>query len=74
MVFVKTLQNNYKTKKIYFIFMHTAKSLKDKKKKNHHIVFSYNKKNHIVFFMHKTKTFKKGFSMHLALITSLLEP
>jgi hypothetical protein len=24
--------------------------------------------------MHKTKTFKKGFSMHLALITSLLEP
>jgi len=27
--------------------MHTAKYLKEKK--NHHIVFSYNKKNHIVF-------------------------
>jgi hypothetical protein len=63
MVFVKTLQNNYKTKKIYFIFMHTAKSLKDKKKIIT-LYFRITKKNHIVFFMHKTKTFEKGFSMH----------
>jgi len=42
-VFVKTLQKYYKTKtKKYFIFMHTTKSLKDKK--THHIVFLYNKK------------------------------
>jgi len=30
--------------------MHTAKFFKDKK--NHHIVFSYNKKNNICFNMH----------------------
>jgi hypothetical protein len=53
--------------------MHTAKSLKDKK--NHRIVFSYNKKNHIVFFIHKTqkKIQKKVLACTLALITSLLE-
>jgi hypothetical protein len=28
--------------------MHAAKYLKDKK--NHHVIFSYNKKNHIVFY------------------------
>ena len=37
MVFVKTLN-------FFFVFMHTAKSLKNKRKKNH-IVFSYNKEN-----------------------------
>jgi len=43
--------------------MHTAKSLKDKK--NHHIVFSYNKKNHIVFlYIKHKKNSEKGFSMH----------
>jgi hypothetical protein len=37
LVFVKTL-------KFFFVFMHTAKSLKNKRKK-YHIVFSYNKEN-----------------------------
>ena len=42
--------------------MHTAKSLKDKKK----IITSYfhTTKKIILFFTHKTKEFKKGFSMH----------
>jgi hypothetical protein len=50
--------------------MHTTKSLKDKK--NHRIVFSYNKKNHIVFFIQKNS--KNILACTLALITSLLEP
>jgi len=57
-----------KIKNILF-FMHTAKSLKDKK--NHRIVFSFNKKNHIVFFIQKNS--KKVLACTLALITSLLE-
>jgi len=46
-VFVKTLK---KIKKKCFIFMHTAKSLKNKNK--NHIVFEYNKEN-IVFEYNK---------------------
>jgi len=73
MVFVKTLQNNYKTKQIYFIFMHTAKSLKDKKK----IITSYfpiTKKIILSFLCIKQKHLKKVLACTLALITSLLEP
>jgi len=53
--------------------MHTAKSLKDKK--NHHIVFSYNKKKSYCFFFYiKHKKFQKYIlACILALITSLLE-
>jgi len=53
-------------------FMHTTKYLKDKK--NHRIVFSYNKKI-IFFFIHKTQNIQKYvLACTLALITSLLEP
>jgi len=37
--------------------MHTAKYLKDKK--NHRIVFSYNKKIILFFFIHKTQNIQK---------------
>ena len=53
--------------------MHTAKYLKDKK--NHRIVFSYNKKIILIFFIHKTQKIQKYvLACTLALITSLLEP
>jgi hypothetical protein len=49
--FYRNIAKTYKTKKC-FVFMHTTKSLKDKKKKNH-IVFSYNKTSkNICFSMH----------------------
>jgi len=45
-------------------FLHTTKSLKDKKNKKKIITSYFHIKNHIVF-THKTKKkFKKGFSMH----------
>jgi hypothetical protein len=48
LVFVKKKHcKSFIKQKIYFVFMHTAKSLKDNKK-NHHIVFSYNKKIYVL--------------------------
>jgi hypothetical protein len=59
LVFIKTLQKIIKQKK-YFVFIHTAKSLKDKKK----IITSY---------FHTTKKIYV-LACILALITNLLKP